>query len=113
MPSAAQARAFSAVMVPGAASMVASRHGRPGMSVEERSQFVGVESAGSAAAQVDGFGLPLPGVGADFGVERGEIARFEVARKDARREIAVGALLRAEGIREVDSGHSLDCSERF
>ena len=37
--------------------------------------------------------------------QRVEITRLQFARKDARGEIAVGTLLRAEGIGEVDSWH--------
>jgi hypothetical protein len=46
----------------------------------------------------------------DFGGESQSIALFEGARKDSRGEIAVGAFLRAEGVRKVDAGHSSDCS---
>ena len=82
----------------------------PGNRREEGSQFAGGERAGRAAAQVNGFRLPLPGVRADFGGEREAVALFERARKDSGREVAVGAFLRAERVRDVDAGHSPDCS---
>jgi hypothetical protein len=47
----------------------------------------------------------------NFAGERIEIAGFKGAGKDARGEIAIGTLLRAERVRDVDSGHSFDCIE--
>jgi hypothetical protein len=46
MPSAAQARAFSGVMEPGAASMVASSQGRPGIGVRNEANSSGASELG-------------------------------------------------------------------
>ena len=98
-------------MVPGAASRVASRQGPSGNERRAVRKSRGVHAGWGAAAEVDGFGTPLPGVRADLALKRGPIARFEGAREDSRREIAVGTLLGAERVREVDAGHFIDCSE--
>ena len=98
MPAAAQARAVSGVMLPGAASMRGFRPGTSGDEIEQRAQGIGSEIARRAAAQVDGVGSPLPGVGADLARQRFAIAHFEVARENSAGEIAVGTLLRAERV---------------
>ena len=85
--------------------------GPAGDGVEQRPQRIRGEVAGRAAAQVDGFRPPRPCVAADLRQQRLAVARLRVAREDARGEVAVGALLRAKGIGDVDSRHEYDCSE--
>src|ERR1051326_825362 len=68
--------------------------------------------AGSTAAQVNGLRSPFPSVREDLLAQRLQILRRQAARQHVRGKVAVRALLRAEGIRKIDSRHSLDCSGR-
>ena len=64
-----------------------------------------VDQARRAAPQIDRLWLPLPLMPLDFPPQRAQISRLQFARKNARREIAVSALLRAERIGNVNAGH--------
>ena len=61
MPARSQASTRSAVSVPGAASIVASRQW-PGQRVQQANQMVRFHPAGSSAAKVESVRRPLPGV---------------------------------------------------
>ena len=106
------ARAFSGVMLPGAASMVASVQGRPGISSQQSRAALRAPERWACRRPGRRFPAAIATACARISASSSasQIARFERARKHARREIAVGALLRAERIGDVDSRHSLDCS---
>jgi hypothetical protein len=111
----AQADAVDAGLDPGARAFRrdGARSGfergfEPGTSGDESEhgcQRVRVHRAGSSSAKVDRFRPPCPGVPCDFGAQRVQVACFRNARKYARGEVAVGTLLRAKRIGNVDSGH--------
>ena len=65
----------------------------------------GVHCAGGATAEVNRLRPPLPRVARDLGLQCFQILRFQIARKNARGEIAVSALLGAERVGNVNAGH--------
>ncbi len=70
-------------MVPGAASSVASEPWAAGNEGQEFGKSGGVHLAWRAAAEVNSFGSPLPGVRAQLSLKRFAVARFERAREHA------------------------------
>src|SRR5947209_1747640 len=77
----------------------------PGNQIQNRAQRRGIEITWRATAQVHCLRLPFPLVRADLPPERVQVAPLHFSRENARREIAVGTLLRAKRVGDVDSGH--------
>jgi hypothetical protein len=111
----AEADAVDAGVTPGAGQFGGHGAGRSfdgglaprpaGDGSEQRPERGWRDAVGRTSAEVDGFRLPGPEEGGDFGAERGEIPVFQLARKHPGGEVTEGAFLRAEGEREVNARH--------
>ena len=95
------------VSVPGAASIVASLHGLPGTAARISRRRIRRRSNSACRHRGTRFPAATATVPLDLPAKRVHVSRFHLARKNARRKIAVGALLRAERIGDVNPGHSV------
>src|SRR5689334_20408457 len=66
--------------------------GTCGNQVEDGTESAGGHAAGGAPAEINSLRLPIPGVGGDLLSESVQVTRLQLARKDARGEIAVCTL---------------------
>src|SRR5262249_28021435 len=73
--------------------------------IQEAAKGVGSQRGRSTSAEVHRVGRPSPVVGGDFTCEDIEVPGFEFARKNSRREIAVGTLLGTKRVGDVNAWH--------
>ena len=86
--------------------MVASTQGRRARRESRLRRASGLKVAGRAAAEVEGLGMPRPLVARDLGAQRRQVPVHQRRGEDPRDEVAVGALLPAERVGDVDAGHA-------